>query len=191
MKNNLQSYLCKLSGSGAGFDFSSAICRYGKFTIYCLIGPEENILQVCFTPGKHAWLQEQLKCLDRRVYIRRMRQKEFHADALFAEYFSGRPAGFPFSIDAPLIAAGTDFQKRVWSQIAAIPYARCITYKQLAELAGSPAGARAAARACGANPLAIIVPCHRVVAVNGPGGFAGGVAMKKALLALEDAGAAS
>jgi O-6-methylguanine DNA methyltransferase len=55
----------------------------------------------------------------------------------------------------------------------------------LAELAGSPKGSRAAAMACGANPAALIVPCHRVVSVSGLGGFAGGVAIKKALLSLE------
>jgi methylated-DNA-[protein]-cysteine S-methyltransferase len=60
-----------------------------------------------------------------------------------------------------------------------------IIFHLLHHWAGSPKGSRAAAMACGANPLAEIIPCHSVVAVNGPGGFAGGVAIKKALLALE------
>jgi len=126
--------------------------------------------------------------LSLRVHIRKLPQKEFHLDTMFAEYFSGRLSRFQVSLDSPLIAAGTDFQKSVWDHIGAIPYANCITYKQLAGLVGSPRGARAAARACGANPLALIIPCHRVVAVSGLGGFAGGVAVKKALLALEHAG---
>ena len=69
--------------------------------------------------------------------------------------------------------------------MGAIPYGTTITYRELAELAGSPKGSRAAGMACGANPLAVIIPCHRVVAANGLGGFAGGLAIKKALLDLE------
>ena len=188
MKNYLHNYLLKLAGAGAGPDFASATCRYGKFTIYCLIGPENNILHVSFAPEKHKRLQKHLKSLNGRVHIRKMRQKEFCFDPMFADYFSGRRTRFRFSMESPLIAAGSDFQKRVWGHIRAIPYARCITYAKLAELAGSPKGARAAAMACGANPLALIIPCHRVVAVNGPGGFTGGVAVKKALLTLEQGG---
>lgn len=188
MKNHLHNYLLKLSRSGVGPDFASATCRYGKFTIYCLIGPEENILQVSFAPEKHIRLQKQLKSLNSKVHIRTMLQEEFPFDAMFADYFSGGRTRFRLSMESPLIAAGSDFQKRVWSHIWSIPYAGCITYTKLAELAGSPRGARAAAKACGANPLALIIPCHRVVAINGPGGFAGGVAVKKALLALEHNG---
>ena len=73
-------------------------------------------------------------------------------------------------------------------QIAAIPHGKCITYQQLAELAGFPKGARAVGMACGANPLPVIIPCHRVVAKNGLGGFGGGITLKKSLLALEHAG---
>jgi len=153
--------------------------------MYCLIGPEENIMQVTFAPEKHAQLQKDLKSLSRNIHIRKQRQNGFPYNSKFADYFAGRPTKFPEQPDSPLIAAGTDFQKSVWHHIGTIPYARCITYQELAELAGSTGGARAAGMACGANPLALIIPCHRVVAVNGLGGFAGGVAIKEALLTLE------
>jgi O-6-methylguanine DNA methyltransferase len=92
---------------------------------------------------------------------------------------------FFFSSESPLVAAGTNFQKRVWHHIRAIPYGSDITYQGLAKLAGSPKGSRAVGMACGANQIALMIPCHRVVAVNGLGGFAGGVNIKKDLLAHE------
>jgi methylated-DNA-[protein]-cysteine S-methyltransferase len=99
-------------------------------------------------------------------------------------YFDGALRGF----DLPLRAAGTTFQRRVWSRLRAIPYGRTETYGALArELATSP---RALAGACGANPLPVVVPCHRVVAAGGAlGGYSGGegAATKWALLRLEGA----
>jgi len=185
VKNYLAPYLRKLSRAGSGLDFASATCRYGKFTIYCIIGPEENIVQLSFAPEKHQHSQQLLQSLHHKVSIRTLLQKEFYFDPIFADYFSGRLRKFQLTNESPLVAAGTAFQKNIWHHIGEIPYGSCITYQKLAELAGSPRGPRAAAKACGANPLALIIPCHRVVAVNGPGGFAGGVAVKKALLSLE------
>lgn len=69
----------------------------------------------------------------------------------------------------PLVHKGTPFQRRVWHAISAIPCGRVLTYSEVAEQIGS--GARAVANACGANNLPLIVPCHRVVAKNGLGGF--------------------
>ena len=112
MKNHLHNYLLKLSRSGVGPDFASAICRYGKFTIYCLIGPEENILQVSFAPEKHIRLQKQLKSLNSKVHIRTMLQKEFFFDAMFADYFSGRRTRFRLSMESPLIASGIRFSEK-------------------------------------------------------------------------------
>ena len=185
MKSSIQNYLLDLLKSGPGLQFVSFTCRYGKFTMYCLIGPEENIMQVTFAPEKHQQLQNDLKSLNRKVFIGKQQQKRFPFNSMFADYFAGRLTEFPVEEVSPLIAAGTDFQKSVWHHIGKILYGGCITYKTLAELAGSPGGARAVGMACGANPLALIIPCHRVVAVNGLGGFAGGVAIKEALLTLE------
>lgn len=97
-------------------------------------------------------------------------------------YFDGALREF----DLPLQPAGTAFQRRVWARLRDIPYGSTETYGALArELATS---ARALAGACGANPLPVIVPCHRVVAASGAlGGYSGGegVATKRALLRLE------
>lgn len=69
----------------------------------------------------------------------------------------------------PLRAAGTPFQQRVWQALQAIPSGQTLSYAELAQRVGS--GARAVANACGANPVPIVIPCHRVVAKHGLGGF--------------------
>ncbi len=187
MKNFLKDYLLKLSKAGLGLDFVSAAYSYGKFTIYCLIGPEENIVHLTFVPNSHELAQKKITSLDNSVIFRTLKQEDFIYNTVFNDYFTGNLSKFPIKIDSPFIGAGTRFQQRVWRHISAISYGSCITYQRLAELAGSHKGARAAGVACGANPLALIIPCHRVIAQNSLGGFAGGLGIKKSLLALEHA----
>jgi len=187
MKKVFKKYLQKLSYAGLGLDFMSFPCRYGEFTIYCLVGPDKNLIHVAFTVQKHKRVQKRLAVLDDRVVFKTGQQKDFRYNRIFSDYFSGKTSNMPVEIASPFIDAGSAFQQRIWHQISAIPYGETITYQKLAESAGSPKGARAAGTACGANPLSIIIPCHRVVAGNGIGGFGGGVAVKKSLLALEHA----
>jgi methylated-DNA-[protein]-cysteine S-methyltransferase len=95
------------------------------------------------------------------------------------EYFEGSRRAFALELDM----AGTPFQKRVWAAISAIPYSRTISYAQLAAAAGAPGAYRAAGAACGANPIALVVPCHRVVGSDGGlHGFGGGLPAKRWLL---------
>lgn len=99
-----------------------------------------------------------------------------------AEYFSGVRREF----DLPLDLEGTEFQQRVWKAVSGIPYGHTRTYAQIAGSIGSPKASRAVGAANGANPVAILVPCHRVVASGGRlGGYGGGLDMKRRLLALE------
>lgn len=98
------------------------------------------------------------------------------------EYFEGKRTAF----ELPLAPAGTPFQLEVWRAMAAIPYSKTATYGQLAARVGRPNAARAVGGACHCNPIAIILPCHRVVGSNGSlTGYAGGLSIKEALLALE------
>ena len=98
------------------------------------------------------------------------------------EYFAGRRIAFDLPLDLP----GSAFQERVWGELTRIPYGETISYRELAERVGVPAGTRAVGRANGSNRLAIIVPCHRVVASGGGlGGYGGGLAAKRLLLDLE------
>lgn len=100
------------------------------------------------------------------------------------EYFAGRRHAF----DLPLAPAGTDFQHRVWRALSIIPYGKTISYGELARRIGNPRASRAVGLANGANPLPIIVPCHRVIGANGSlAGFGGGLPIKQALLSLEGA----
>lgn len=98
------------------------------------------------------------------------------------EYLHGQRRHF----DLPLAAEGTPFQSRVWQTLAQIPYASTWSYRQLAEQIGRPSAVRAVGAAIGRNPLPIVLPCHRVIGSQGAlTGFAGGLAVKKALLCLE------
>jgi methylated-DNA-[protein]-cysteine S-methyltransferase len=98
------------------------------------------------------------------------------------EYFAGSRR--TFSLDFEL--EGTDFQRRVWLALAEIPYGETISYGELARAVGHPNAYRAVGSANGANPLAIILPCHRVIASDGSlGGYGGGLATKQTLLDLE------
>jgi methylated-DNA-[protein]-cysteine S-methyltransferase len=98
------------------------------------------------------------------------------------EYFSGRRRHFEVNVSL----AGTDFQTKIWKTLQQIPYGTTISYAALAREAGHPRACRAAGSANGKNPVAIIVPCHRVIAADGTlGGYAYGLAIKKALLDLE------
>lgn len=85
----------------------------------------------------------------------------------------------------PFLKNATSFQRRVWSYLCRLGPGETITYGELAAAAGSPGGARAAGNACNRNPLAWIIPCHRVVAANSLGGFAGDLRVKRKLLELE------
>ncbi|GAA3894995.1 methylated-DNA--[protein]-cysteine S-methyltransferase [Halomonas cibimaris] len=99
-----------------------------------------------------------------------------------AEYFAGTRREF----DLPLAAEGTAFQQAVWRQLQAIPYGETRTYGEIAAALGKPTAARAVGMANGKNPLAIIVPCHRVVGAGGRlTGYSGGLARKQWLLAHE------
>ena len=92
------------------------------------------------------------------------------------------------SFDLPLAPEGSEFQRRVWIEIARIPYGATLTYAALAERAGAPGSARAAGAATGRNPISIVVPCHRVVGSDGSlTGYAGGLARKRRLLEIEEA----
>lgn len=97
-------------------------------------------------------------------------------------YFAGGQEGF----DLPLAPAGTDFQRAVWAELSAIPYGELRNYRQIAQAIGNPAAVRAVGAANGRNPLPIVVPCHRVIGSDGSlTGFAGGLEIKRQLLALE------
>lgn len=104
------------------------------------------------------------------------------AIAQLADYFAGRRRRF----DLELAPEGTPFQREVWSALTRIPYGETVSYSELARRIGRPSATRAVGAANGANPLPIVVPCHRVIGSNGSlTGFGGGIEIKRRLLDLE------
>jgi methylated-DNA-[protein]-cysteine S-methyltransferase len=100
------------------------------------------------------------------------------------EYFAGSRRVF----DVPLAPEGTEFQRAVWDALVRVPYGATTSYGELARRAGRPRAVRAVGAANGANPIAVIVPCHRVIGADGSlTGYGGGLDRKRSLLALEGA----
>ena len=97
-------------------------------------------------------------------------------------YFAGERVAF----DVPLAPWGTPFQQSVWNALCGIPYGETVSYAEIARRVGRPSAVRAVGAANGANPIAIVIPCHRVIGANGTlTGYGGGLDRKRALLLLE------
>lgn len=124
---------------------------------------------------------------DGRVRLGELRDDPEHpilleAERQLGEYFEGRRTGFSVRLDM----AGTEFQLKVWRALLTIPFGETRSYGELARQVGNPNASRAVGAANGKNPLSIIAPCHRAIGSNGSlTGFAGGLAAKRYLLALE------
>lgn len=153
----------------------TGIYRNGKITLYLTL--ENGVLRRCSfrEPISNVELGKQL---------------DLESDSLFCdikneldEYF--RLERRTFSV--PLLVRGTPFQKSVWNEISKVKYGRTISYLQLAENIGNVKAIRAVAQACGANPVSIFIPCHRIINSSGAlGGYNGGIMNKKVLLELEN-----
>lgn len=149
-----------------------------------LLGAMDNTLVLCDWRYRH-----RRKALDRRIaahfdakYTAGDSDCLRHAGTQLDEYFHGTRRAF----DLPLRTAGTPFQQAVWTQLQTVAYGDTLSYRDLAQRIGNPQAARAVGAANGANAIAILIPCHRIIANNGDlGGYAGGLAAKRRLLALE------
>ncbi len=104
------------------------------------------------------------------------------AEQEICEYLVGKRTSF----DLPLAPKGSAFQQAVWQAMRAIPYGATTSYGELAKAIANPRASRAVGGACHQNPLPIVIPCHRVVAKKGLGGFGLGIEMKKVLLKIEN-----
>ena len=164
-------------------NFTSFACRYGLISFYCVVAGKDNIIHLTFAQEKHKRAIQFLA--DNQQTISKGKHEEFPFGSVFQDYFTGNLIRFPMKIDSPFISSGTDFQKQVWVGIAKIPFGQTVTYGDLAKSIGKPGSSRAVGSACGANPLSLIIPCHRVVGMHGLGGFAGGLGVKRKLLELE------
>ncbi len=106
--------------------------------------------------------------------------------APFIDLVMRATAGEDVELDGNIrIGSGTKFQRAVWRGVSTIPKGEVLTYGELAERIGYPGAARAVGQAVGSNPIPLLIPCHRVVASNGIGGFGGDIQLKKRLLDAE------
>jgi methylated-DNA-[protein]-cysteine S-methyltransferase len=138
-----------------------------------LVASESGIRAIEFTPAKPLAGHRQ----DANPFLREA-ASQLHA------YFAGNLRQFHLPLDMP----GTDFQKRVWRELQKIPYGETRSYAQIAAASGTPKAVRAVGAANGTNPVAIVVPCHRVIGSGGRlTGYGGGLPLKKRLLELEGA----
>jgi methylated-DNA-[protein]-cysteine S-methyltransferase len=139
-----------------------------------LAGSREGLNYVSFSSGRHAVAVDTYWTEERSLFDDAIQQ--------LREYFAGERKAFSLT----LVPEGTEFQRAVWSELQNIPYGETISYKELAERIGKPNAVRAVGAANGANPIPIIIPCHRVIGNDGSlTGFGGGLPLKKRLLELE------
>jgi methylated-DNA-[protein]-cysteine S-methyltransferase len=128
-------------------------------------------------PRFERWLHDRLLSRGETPVLRAARTQ-------LREYFAGKRRSF----DVPVEPLGTEFQRRVWEIVAAIPYGETVSYGKIAEELGDPQRRRAVGAAVGANPIPIIIPCHRVIGADGTlVGYGGGLRMKIWLLRHEHA----
>lgn len=141
-----------------------------------LVADTSKLIGLYFVGCDHVPAARSKWTLDPQHPVLRQAGEQLH------DYFEGKRTSFSL----PLHFSGTDFQERVWREIARIPYGRTISYSDLAHRAGAPQAIRSAGTNTGRNPLGIVIPCHRVVGKNGGiGGYAGGLEWKRYLLELE------
>ncbi len=147
-----------------------------------LAATEKGVVRISLPGGASSdfasWLQRALpdaEAVDELPSLERARRE-------LSEYFSGVRRDFTVSLDL----RGTPFQRSVWHALAEIPYGTTCSYADIARAAGSPRAFRAVGLANGANPVPIIIPCHRVIEADGGiGGYGGGLDAKRRLLAFE------
>ena len=133
-------------------------------------GDDDAIVEIRFAGAKPKteWIRDDAALADAASQLR--------------AYFSGERLAF----EIPLKSRGTEFQQTVWTALRQIPYGETTTYAKIAERIGKPSAVRAVGAANGANPIPIVIPCHRVIGSNGSmTGFGGGIDVKRHLLALE------
>ncbi len=168
-------------GRGARITYVVAPCPYGRMLVATT---ERGVCRVALADRDDV-LERDL----RREFPHAEIRRDAAALQQALQPLLARIDGRPVALDLPLDVRATAFQSRVWTALRRIPFGETRSYGEVARAIGQPRAVRAVARACAANPVAIVVPCHRVVRADGePGGYRWGVERKAALLASESRG---
>jgi O-6-methylguanine DNA methyltransferase len=167
-------------GSGRGTVYRTQIdSPIGPLGLY---GTVEGLMAIVFPRHSRVAVEDWLQRVVGEAHI--VDDADFHQEATgqLDEYFAGKRRQFELALDV----RGTAFQRRVWDAVAAVPYGQTRSYAEIARAVGAPRGMRAVGAANGANPLPLIIPCHRVIGSHGGlHGYGGGLDVKAKLLELE------
>jgi methylated-DNA-[protein]-cysteine S-methyltransferase len=157
-------------------------CQTENITIhfYAIIN-QKSTLHISFDKNRH---QHALRCINKQSPVTDHSKNVSLSVQNLHQLLANNTVFPPFS-SSPFLSQGTPFQKKVWRLIEKIPFGDTRTYGTLANQLGNSNLARAVGNACNRNPVALLIPCHRVVGKNSLGGFAGGNEIKKQLLELE------
>jgi methylated-DNA-[protein]-cysteine S-methyltransferase len=152
--------------------------------LLCVVDEAGAVVRIEFSTGRHSrQILERMQDAGFEIVEDTGRTAEVRRQ--LAEYFAGERREF----DLPLAPEGTSFERAVWGELAKIPFGETRSYGEIAQILGRPGAARAVGRANGANPIPIVVPCHRVIGADGSlTGFGGGLEVKSRLLELEGGG---
>lgn len=165
-------------GAGEAIDFAVAACSLGAILVAC---SAKGVCAVLLGDDPDALARE----LQDRFPQARLRGDDLRFAKLVA-LVVGFVEAPRIGLDLPLDIRGTAFQQRVWQALREIPPGQTASYADIAQRIGSPKAVRAVARACAANPIAVAIPCHRVVRTDGSiSGYRWGVERKQALLSME------
>ncbi len=162
----------------------SVCCRTNDIPFYVIAHSPDEIIHITFSKEKHKKALKLIESASGKVQKGRGAFQNTICQEL-KKIMLNKVKDRGNLLSSPFLKSGTEFQKQVWKQIYSIPYGETRTYGELAKSIGRPKAARAVGMACNANPVALIIPCHRVVGSNGLGGFAGGLAVKEKILGLE------
>ncbi|MCG2745935.1 MAG: methylated-DNA--[protein]-cysteine S-methyltransferase [Desulfobulbaceae bacterium] len=161
-------------------DITGLITAVDFFVFYQLLLGNRTI-HLTFAEKKHKEAAGRLRNMSYQInYLPERQIKTAELAAMLVQRKS-----FTVFSQSIFIQKGTQLQQRVWELISQIPFGETRTYGDLAQALGNKGLARAVGQGCGANPIALLIPCHRVVGHTGLGGFGGGIDLKKKLLALE------
>jgi methylated-DNA-[protein]-cysteine S-methyltransferase len=154
--------------------------------LFCVVGERGEVIRIEFETGRDSQkVTRRLEAAGLDVVEDAERTAEVRRQ--LEEYFAGRRRAF----DLELAPIGTAFEKQVWDALRGIPFGETRSYGEIARAIGRPGAARAVGRANGANPIPIVVPCHRVIGSDGSlTGFGGGLEAKSLLLEVEGIGTA-
>jgi methylated-DNA-[protein]-cysteine S-methyltransferase len=165
--------------------FQTGAVVVGEMKLYFISDVRDRIVHLTFDQDGHHRARKKIASLASEAVFREDEGITNNVEQEVNRYVKGSTRQLHLQAGTLLAARATDFQKKVWQQIGRISYGSTRTYGDIARKLGSYRLARAVGQACHANPLALLVPCHRVIGANSIGGFAGGVAIKSRLLALE------